>query len=216
MTRRRCAYCGEPGASTKDHVVPRALYPHTKPSKAKPQVQRITVPACSSCNKSWSQDEPHFRDMLLLCGEHPSPIVRELWEGKTRRSFDQPDGRKRVRDLIAQFVPAPGNRHMVFPANDARVMRLVRKVIRGLSFHHGLRWPVADDEVWADILRFEVPADLIANVRTFHVGKAIVQYRFGRIEDDPDLESWWLVRFFDRVPFVGVVDRAGARHIVAL
>lgn len=87
-SKRRCAYCGSTNASTDDHVVPTALYPH---SKAGSRVQRITVPACLPCNKSWADDEVHFRNMLLISGD-PNPVVRELWEGKTSRSFTQVDG----------------------------------------------------------------------------------------------------------------------------
>ena len=43
----RCACCAEGGAATKDHVVPRALYPSSKPRSTVP---RITIPACLECN----------------------------------------------------------------------------------------------------------------------------------------------------------------------
>jgi len=94
--KRRCAYCGDDNASTVDHVVPTALYP---PSKAESRVQRITVPACLSCNQSWMNDEVHFRNILQISGD-PTPIVRELWEGTARRSFELIDGRKRARDML--------------------------------------------------------------------------------------------------------------------
>lgn len=109
----------------------RALYP---PSKAMGTFRRIKVPACEPCNQGWTDDEPHFRNVLLIAGE-TNAAVRELWEGKTRRSFTYGDGRRRARDLAALMVPvqtAQGERHMVYPAKDERVMRVVRKVIRGL------------------------------------------------------------------------------------
>ena len=85
--KTRCAYCGEV-ASTDDHVVPRALYP---PSKVTSRFQRITVDACQACNNGWSNDETHFRNVLLVAGD-PNSAVRELWDGKTRRSFTYATG----------------------------------------------------------------------------------------------------------------------------
>jgi hypothetical protein len=62
----RCACCAEGGAATKDHVVPRALYPSSKPRSTVP---RITIPACLECNAGLVDDEAHFRNMMLIAGE---------------------------------------------------------------------------------------------------------------------------------------------------
>jgi hypothetical protein len=60
---KRCAYCGvRNGKLTKDHVVPKCLY-SGKPGST---VQRITVPCCLPCQKSWTDDEAHFRNVLPL------------------------------------------------------------------------------------------------------------------------------------------------------
>src|SRR4051812_33325135 len=146
--QRLCAYCGSAHAVTDDHVIPRALYP---PSKAASRIRRITVPACLPCNNGWADDETHFRNIMLLSG-HPTPVVRELWAGKVRRSFMYCDGGRRARDLVAQMVPVQTpqrERHMVYPGRDRRVVRIVRKVVRGLCHHHGLLPPVLDEQVWA-------------------------------------------------------------------
>jgi hypothetical protein len=200
---RRCAYCGGENAFTKDHVISRSLYPPLEPSKAKPKVRRITVPACQACNKSWSADEAHFRNMLLLCG-NPTPTVRKLWERKTRRSFLYPDGKKQARDLAAQIVITQSGSHMVYPARDERVMRLVRKVVRGLSYYHKVRWPISDDESWADVQRFDIQSDFFVAMQSFHVEKEIFQYRFS-VMDDPNFNSCWVLRFFERTPFLCIV-----------
>lgn len=200
---RRCAYCGSMNASTRDHVVPSALYP---PSKAVSRVQRITVDACHQCNKSWADDEAHFRNMLLISGD-PTPAVRQLWDGPTRRSFSYVDGLKRMRDLVAHMVPIQtpqGERHMVYPGRDERVLRIVRKVVRGLCHHHELLSPVLDGQVWADIQRFKVPPEFLADMKSGHVEEDVFQYHFGVI-DDPELHSGWVLRFFSRTPFFCIV-----------
>ncbi len=202
---RRCAYCGHP-ATTDDHVVSRALYP---PAKASSRVQRITVPACEVCNGSWKDDEVQFRNIPLVSGE-PNEAVRKLWEGKTRRSFGYVDGPRRLRDLLAQMVPvgtATGERHMVYPGRDERVMRVVRKVIRGLSHHHNLLTPVEDSQVWADVQRFEIPPAFLADMTSAHVEEDILNYQFGVINDE-EINSFWLLTLYERTPFLGVVFRS--------
>jgi hypothetical protein len=204
QNKRRCAYCVDP-AATDDHVVPKALYP---PSKATSRVQRITVGACERRNKSWSADEVHFRNMLLISGD-PASVVHELWKGSTRRSFTYADGSKRMRDLLARVVlvqTPQGERHMVYPGRDERVMRIVRKAVRGLPHHHELLSPVLDNQVFADVQRFEVPSEFLAQMTSAHAEEDVLQYRFGII-DDPDIHSCWLLRLFNRTAFFCIVFR---------
>lgn len=193
LDKESCAYCGSSAASTEDHVLPSALYP---PSKACSGVPRIKVRACLPCNSGWSDDEVHFRNMLLIAGE-PNPAVQELWHGKARRSSGYSDGRRRLRDLVRQMVPvhtAAGERHMVYPGRDERVMRIVRKVLRGLCHHHNVPSPVADAQVWGDVQRFDVHPAFLAEMTSAHAEADILEYRFGVI-DDLDTYSSWLLRF---------------------
>ena len=204
--KKRCAYCGHQRPNTDDHVVSRALYP---PSKASSRVQRITVPACKECNAGWKDAEVQFRNILLISGE-PNAPVRELWEGKTRRSFGYVDGPRRLRDLLAQMVPIQtpaGERHMVYPGRDERVMQVLRKVIRGLCHHHNLLTAVKDGQVWADVQQFEVPPAFLADMTFAHVEADILSYRFGEVEDE-DIHSFWLLTFYERTPFLGIVFRS--------
>jgi hypothetical protein len=203
---KRCAYCGTDDAPTVDHVIPRALYP---PSKAASRFRRITVPACVACNNGWANDESHFRNMMLLSGE-PTPAVRELWEGKTRRSFAAADGRKRLRDLMAQMVPVKtpeGDRYMIYPAKDERVLRVVRKIVRGLCHYHRLLSPVPDEQVLADIQQFEFSREILAETISGHAEEDVLQYRFG-VVDEPEIHSGWFLRFFRRVGFFCIVYRS--------
>ncbi len=198
MGKRTCAYCGGV-ATTVDHVIPSCLYP---PSKATSKVQRITVPACIPCNQSWVDDEPHFRSVLLMAGD-ATPVVRELWEGKTRRSFQQPDGERRLRDL-AELLKPEGERHKIFPAADPRFMRVLRKVIRGLSHHHQLLTPVPDEQVWADVQRYHVPDSLLEEMTRAHAEPDILEYRFSQPKWK-GMNSTWHFRFFERTPFYAAI-----------
>jgi len=200
-----CAYC-DCAASTTDHVVARALYP---PSTAASSVPRITVPACAACNGGWSDDEAHFRNVMLLSGA-PTPAVRELWEGKVRRSFTYRDGKKRARDLAELIVPVTtreGARHMIFPGKDERVLRVVRKTVRGLCHHHGLLSPVRDGQVLAVINEFEIMPEFLAKMTQGGSQADVLDYRLGLVEEE-EIHSGWLLTYYGRTPFLCIVFRS--------
>ena len=208
MRETTCAYCGAlAAAGTREHVIPRCLYPR---SKSASRVQRLTVVACAQCNNGWADDEAHFRNVLLLAGE-PNEVVREIWKTSAARSFVEPDGKRRLRDLIDQMKPiqiSDAERHMIYPGEDARVMRVVRKVIRGLCFHHRLPSPVADSQVWADVLKYVVPQEFLDEMPIHHREKDIVEYRYLPLTYE-DMDSLWLLTFFERRTFIGVVSKPG-------
>jgi hypothetical protein len=107
-------------------------------------------------------------------------------------------------DHVEEVKTPRGWVQMVFPGRDPRVMRVVRKVIRGLCHYHGLLSPVLDDQVWSDVQRFELAPRFLAGFEFAHVEEDVFQYRFGVI-DDPEIHSGWLLRFFTRTPFFCVV-----------
>lgn len=201
----RCAYCPNE-ATTFDHVVPKQLYARSRRTGS----QLITVPCCQSCNTSWQDDEVHFRNVLAVAGD-TTPAVRELWEGKILRSFAQPDGLRRRKDILEQVVPAPEiGRPMIFPAKDPRVLRVVRKVVRGLCHHHGLGSPVPDDHVWADIQRYVIPDYLEHELTSAHAVSDVLKYRFARTDYQPEIHSGWELTFFEKRTFFVIVFNSAA------
>ena len=203
--KKRCAYCGQSNAETVDHVIPRCLYPESTGSL----VQRLTVPACGVCNKSWSDDEAHFRAMMTLAGE-ANAVATELWKGKVARSFRAADGKRRFLDVWANMeaVQTPsGERHRIFPASDPRFIRVLRKIVRGLHYHHQLWHPVPDDMVGADLLRSEVPEEITEAIAKYHLGREVFEYQFETFDEFPDIpmSSAWLLTFFGNKRFAGWV-----------
>lgn len=205
--KKKCAYCGVAGVHlTRDHVVPRGLYP---PEWEAGKIQVITVPACVSCNNEFSSDEPHFRTMLLLAGE-PNDQVRKLWEAKAApsfyNSFYKMDGEKRVRALFDQIRPAfvEGQRRFkIYPANDQAVLRIIKKVVRGLSHYHDLESAVQESRVWADVLRFPIQGgfeDLY-----HHRDPRIFLYFFDYCNDG-EISSVWQLTFFENKKFIATVS----------
>lgn len=177
-------------------------------------MQRITVPACRSCNNSWADDEAHFRNVLLVAGE-PNAAVDELWRTKARSSFEKVDGHRRLRDLAKGMVPvtvAGQQRWMIYPGRDDRVLRVVRKIIRGLSHHHSVDTAIPDSRVWADVFTISIPPGL-TEVEQFHHREAdILEYWFERCNDAEEVSSLWILRFFERLMFIGAVRRHGERE----
>jgi hypothetical protein len=199
-----CAYCGRRAEKlTRDHVIPRNLY---APAYRAAANELITVPACLECNRMWCDDEAHFRYMLVLAGE-PNEPVRELWDGKVRRSFDKKDGERRLRELLEQMIPVMLNgneRHMVYPGADPRVRRVLRKVIRGLCYWLDIMSPVPDEVVWVDALRFPVPQAISGGMASGEVVPRIFSYRYSVLEEPP-FRSFWLLTFYEKRVFIGVV-----------
>jgi hypothetical protein len=199
-----CSYCGKRPATDSEHVFPRNLYPA---SKSGSRVQRLTIPSCNECNSGWSDDEVQFRNVLALAGE-PNESRRELWETTIRRSFKEKDGIRRVHDLIEILHPVEidGNdRHMVYPGKDDRVLRIVKKIIRGLCHHHGVMSPVLEKRVWADILKYQIPEEFLSEMAYEHREQDVAEYRY-QVLREYGIDSAWIITFFQRVTFVGIVS----------
>ena len=204
---RLCAYCGKHVQKReREHVIPRCLYP---PSKAGSNVQRLTVSACRQCNQSWADDEAHFRNMLVLAGESNKP-VQELWEGKMLPSFDKVDGRRRIIDLVSRFKPVKtqdGVRSAIYPGQDERFMRIVRKIVRGLSYHHRIIWPLSDHRVWADVFKYVTPPGFLEGMEYHHREPDIFSYHYQVLHFE-DIHSAWLLTIFERRKFIALVSES--------
>ena len=202
-----CAYCGKRLATDNEHVFPRNLYPA---SKSGSQIQRLTIPSCNECNNGWSDDEVQFRNVLALAGE-PNKPRRELWETTIGRSFRKEDGIRRVQNLVEILHPVKiegNNRHMVYPGKDIRVLRIVKKIIRGLCHYHGVKMSaVSEKRVWADIFQYQIPEELLSEMIYENREQDIVEYRY-QIIREKGIDSAWFLTFFQRVTFLSIVSES--------
>lgn len=201
---KMCSYCGVRPGTTDDHVFPKGLYPKRK---SDPKVERLTVPACLECNNSFSDDEVHFRTLLALAGDPPNAVRQELLATTIRRSFDQPDAARRLRDLLGNMREVELDReirHKVYPGEDVRVLKVVKKIIRGLSHHHGLGTAVRESHVGAKLWTYRFPAELRASVRYAHREKDVAEYYFDEINKN-EMRSGWVITFYETVSFIGAV-----------
>jgi hypothetical protein len=183
---RRCAFCGGLGYTT-EHVIPSCFYPA---SKARSRIQRITVLACGSCNAGWSDDEAHTKHVLLVAGES-NTAVQELWPSAWRAMTSAPDGRRRLLDLVGQLVPTVidrQERHVIYPGRDERVMRVIRKIVRGLCHHHGVATAIPDARVHAQVVD-PPPPELLQGIELRHVERDIIEYWYDDRGEPPAIQS---------------------------
>jgi len=188
----------------REHVIPQCLYPGSLKSSS---LQQITVPACADCNRGWSDDEAHFRNVLVVSGEANS-VATELWTTKIKRSFYQLDGRRRVSQLFEQLKPViheNQQRWMIYPGNDDRVVRVIRKIVRGLSHYHEVESAIRDERVWADVLKFPIPPEWLESIRFHSCEKDVCQYWYDASEEG-GISSIWLLTFFGRTTFLARVE----------
>lgn len=178
----------------------------------------MTVPACADCNRGWSDDEAHFRNILAIAGE-PNPAVRELWEGNINRSFEKEDGRRRVANIWEQMRPVKvgaAERFAVYPATDPRFLRVLRKIVRGLHYHHGLESPLPDDRVEADVLRYFVPQEFLESMPYHHRESDVFEYQFEVFDEFEDIpmQSVWLLTFFDNRKLIAWVRKTSLPQLL--
>lgn len=202
-----CAYCGIAGVTLeRDHVPPACLYPPSR--RAQFNLQLITVPACPSCNRGYSDDEAHFRTVMLMAGDE-NEVVHELWK-KTLRSFMKVDGERRVTEIRKLMVPVKvsgEDRSMIYPGRDERVLRVVRKIVRGLAYHHGLGTAISDHRVWTDVLKYPIPVGLLDSITLLRPEHDIFQYWFEECAD-AEITSIWYLKFFEKRIFVASITGA--------
>jgi hypothetical protein len=200
----RCAYCGKVSETTKEHVIPKSFYPL---SKATSRVQRITVHACDPCNAGWADDEAHAKHVLLVAGES-NAAVEDLWPSAWRAMTLADDGRRRLLDLVAQLVPTAidgRQRHLIYPGRDERAMRVIRKIVRGLCHHHRVATAVPDTRVRVEVLDPPPPPELLDGIELHHAERDIIEYWYND-SDDPDIQSMWFLRLFERRNFLVLVS----------
>jgi len=134
-----CYICGEETQNpTKDHVIPRCLFPTPPPPNL------ITLPCHSKCQEKYAKDEEYFRTHISVIsnlGENAN--AREVWKKALRGLKQRPHQRT---DLINRLddvdIQTPGGlyigkaKEVKFSAK--RTNRILYKIARGLfTFHTG-------------------------------------------------------------------------------
>ena len=202
-----CAYCGKSDTPRHSgHVISKSLFPASTQS----QIQRPTVPECETCQKLWTDAETHFRNLLIISGD-PNQAVHEKWE-TVLRSFEKPSGKKWVLDLYEAMIPTEtesGPRQMVYPHKDHRVNLVLRKIVRGLSAYHGLGKSIPDENVWVGYVPDTLPHPVRTEMLNYSLGDDFVQYGYALFDEEIEIRSGWLIRFYGSRDFIGMISTSG-------
>ncbi len=132
-----CAYCGETGLVTSDHIPPQNLLPKPKP------LDLITVPCCESCRVGWSDDDEYFRLAIASSANVSDNPQAQQVHATLLRSMRKPTKagfaamvRKSLTqvDLITPaglYIKTVGG----LKIDKRRFTRVADRLIRGLFFH---------------------------------------------------------------------------------
>lgn len=136
--RSLCAYCGEGGKLTRDHVISRCLFPCPRPNVM------VTVPACEPCNARKALHDDFLRDLLttdVAGGE--SPIAQKIFREKTLASV------RKGSSLLARIALSQARKISIRTETGLyggdcavasfhldRAIEIFSFLVRGLYFHY--------------------------------------------------------------------------------
>jgi hypothetical protein len=97
------------------------------------------------------------------------------------------------------------------PLSAQTTVGVVRRIVRGLAYHHGLGTAISDHRVWTDILKYPIQAGLLESITLRRPEHDIFQYWFEECIDD-EISSIWYLTFFEKRIFVASIS---ARESIA-
>src|SRR5713101_3371185 len=137
IDRAICYICREPGADTRDHVIPACFFPSPRPANL------LTLAAHYSCHNRL--DEEYLRNLMASFGRDSSASAALLWDtqGDVRASFARNTPLR--TSVLAGMVPrtevfSPGGIYLgdapAIRFDRRRVYPSLEKIVRGLYRHH--------------------------------------------------------------------------------
>ena len=210
-----CAYCGVYTQTEPEHVVPRSF----ATDQLRPHCNWVIVRACSDCNRGFSADESDFRSFSVMANSTGhNPIRDELFHGPITRNWQQPAGRGHgaLRRMLAMIQLPEGSD----PSNpvgarlvpDAGTIRAVKKMVRGLYFHHltpirRLPQVLGQERIQVMPLYDSIPASIreVPQWNTIH--PEVFGYGFSEdaVADIPGIDTLWLLDAYRGATFVAIV-----------
>lgn len=198
-----CAYCGrQEGTCHGGHVIPACSYPENN------KYEQIRVPECHVCKAYWQDDDARFRDVITLSGD-ANELASEKFFGPIKRSFTKPSGEKWRRALADMLVPVDVDgapRHLIYPLRDERVMRIMKRIVRGLCHWHDLGTCITEAQVLVDVYRFTIPPVFRAEFKRESLNDNFCWYEHRDSRDCEGLHSTWVIEFYRRTRFFCLVS----------
>jgi hypothetical protein len=203
-----CVYCNERLATTRDHVLSKALFPTLSDNM-------ITVPVCFECNQAKSRDETLLRDMLVTdLNGYEHPAAQELFKGKVKRAIgrNQSELARAARsDAYRQFVFDSkglylGDR-LAVPVERGRIDGVLAMMVRGLLFHLTKQHIPQNYVFTANLMDAAKSEETIKNFvllphqGSYSWGDGVCECIFTQASDNP-ATTMWLLRFYRGVLFL--------------
>lgn len=203
-----CTYCGNKPGITKDHVIPKNIFPKPRPNDL------VTVKCCKDCNNKFKKDEDIFVAWINLGPGGATKEGQSLWNQKLYRTYKKDYG---VRKIIANSfkhtnLVTPGGiylgKRLAILIDSKRLNNVLKKIIRGLFWiEYKERLP---QNVRIDILGIHKNDERITEVihatePAITCWEKLFEYRHRRL-DASTLESLWIMSFYRENYFVAIVD----------
>jgi len=202
-------------------VPPAGLFGEPRPSDL------ITVPSCFACNHGASKDDEYFR--LVVSATADPDVFRDARAAfqAALRNLRRPQAAHFNEAILAAMTPAtldtPAGpvRTGAITVDNERISRVTSRIIAGLYYHHrGVPVP-SMSSVWStwvgavhqkpEILdALELFRTCIPSSPGRTIGAATFRYAYC-FSPDSDVESAWLLSFFDHVVFIGLINPALSR-----
>jgi hypothetical protein len=216
MKQDVCAYCGAPNPTSRDHIPPAGIFGEPRPSDL------ITVPSCFACNNGASKDDEYFR--LVVSATVDPDVFRDAHASfqAALRNLRRPQAARFNAAIRAAMTPvtldSPAGpvRTGAITVESDRISRVTSRIIAGLYYHHrGVPVP-SMSSVWSTWVGavHQKPGTLDA-LELFRtgvpwtpgrtIGAATFRYAYFFFPGY-DVESAWLLSFFDHVAFIGLIN----------
>jgi hypothetical protein len=211
----QCIYCGAQEKITREHVIPRGIFP--KGHKIK---NPIIVSACHDCNNKYSSDEEFFRNFITMIGSDYSPHADHLLNTTVKRSIHRmPNIGRRMTSLMEEvrlFSP-----HGIYlgwrtkinipPEDWERYHKVLSKIVKGL-FYHETKRIIPEDycirHFWGQVDNgIKINKDYLAILNALPKwnkdNHPIFAYSYGVINDKP--LSVWATFYYDSIFFLSFI-----------
>jgi hypothetical protein len=175
------------------------------------------VRACGHCNRGFSADEADFRGFTVMANSRGEQPMRDrLFCNEVVRNWRRPEAAGAIRRILDMIhLPEGSSPENPFGATlvpSEKIMRAVRKFVRGLNFHHftpirGLPQVLIDDRIEVDPLYgldvgflYEMPDWQVIHPQVFGYG-----FSEEAMVDVPGVDSFWMLDVYRGATFTAVV-----------
>lgn len=215
-----CAYCGNVGEVTDDHVIPQCLWPGRVPKDA------ILVDACKRCNnEEKSRNDTYLRDFLTMDMANEGQHVRERIYPKFMRAVQRNQSvfahhaqRSQLVELITPSGLFAGYAYGI-QLPTQQITKELTTIVRGLYYAYigkniGLTLPETTPfEVFRQRDMDEVAQNvgILLNMGGTQVSVGtgeVFECAYGCAAEKPDVSLWYL-NFYQRVVFSVATNRRG-------